>query len=84
MNTLKKGLFLKNAQRETLLHQIERITELPLLVLSFAMIPLLVGPMLWELSTSEEMIFQSLNALIWAIFAVDLAVKVAIAPYRWD
>jgi len=34
------------SSREELLHRIERLTELPLLVLSFAMIPLLIGPLL--------------------------------------
>jgi hypothetical protein len=34
------------AQREALLHRIERITEAPLLILSFVMIPLLIGPLI--------------------------------------
>ncbi len=38
------------SQREALLLRIERFTELPLLILAFAMIPLLVGPLLWDLS----------------------------------
>jgi hypothetical protein len=38
------------SHREELLHRIERITEMPLLVLSFVMIPLLVGPLVWEMS----------------------------------
>jgi len=40
------------AQREALLHRIERLTELPLLILAFIMIPLLVGPLLWKLPPS--------------------------------
>ena len=34
------------SRREALLLRIERLTELPLLVLAFAMIPLLIGPLL--------------------------------------
>jgi voltage-gated potassium channel len=70
------------SQREALLHRIERLTELPLLVLAFAMIPLLVGPFLWELSPEEEAIFVALDTFIWALFAIDLIVKVVVTPHR--
>ena len=69
-------------RREELLHKIERLTELPLLILSFIMIPLLVGPIFWELSSSEETIFLTLDTFIWAIFAIDLAIKFIVAPQR--
>ena len=52
------------AQREALLHRIERLTELPLLVLAFAMIPLLIGPLLWNLSPEEEGMFIALDTFI--------------------
>ena len=42
------------AHREELLVRIERISELPLLVLAFVMVPPLVGPFLWDLSPVEE------------------------------
>ena len=71
------------SQREVMLHQIERVTELPLLILAFVMIPLLLGPMLWELLPQEEAIFETVNTFIWAIFAVDLVIKVMVAPRRW-
>ena len=68
------------SHRERLLHRIERITEAPLLILSFAMIPLLIGPMIWHLSPAEESTFIALDTFIWALFAADLGVKAAIAP----
>ena len=46
------------------------------------MIPLLIGPLIWKLSTSEEAIFLTLDWFIWAIFAIDLAVKTMVAPKR--
>jgi len=70
------------SRREALLHHIERLTELPLLVLAFAMIPLLVGPLLWGLSPEEEAVFITLDTFIWALFAVDLGIKVVVAPHR--
>jgi voltage-gated potassium channel len=69
-------------RREELVHRIERITELPLLVLAFVMIPLLIGPLLWEMSPGEENTFLILNYFIWALFAVDLIIKLAITPHR--
>ena len=70
------------SRREELLHRIERLTELPLLILAFAMIPLLVGPLLWELSPAEATLFFTLDTFIWALFAVDLGIKVVVAPHR--
>ncbi|MFH1650703.1 MAG: ion channel [Chloroflexota bacterium] len=70
-------------QREALLHRIERATELPLLVLSFVMIPLLIGPMVWTLSPAEEDVFLTLNAFVWALFALDIGIKTAVATHRW-
>ena len=70
------------AHREALLHRIERLTELPLLVLAFVMIPLLIGPFLWHLSPAEEAVFIVLDTFIWAIFAIDLIIKVVVAPHR--
>ena len=71
-----------SSRREALLLRLEQMTELPLLVSSFVMIPLLVGPILWDLSPTEEATFFALDTLIWALFAVDLAFKVLVAPNR--
>jgi len=73
---------LNTSHREELLHRVERITEMPLLILAFVMIPLLIGPMLWKLSLQEEATFITLDYFIWAIFAIDLIIKVAISPRR--
>jgi len=80
---LKKQTSEDISRREELLHRIERITEMPLLIFAFAMIPLLLGPMLWELTAQEEATFLILDYFIWALFAVDLIVKVAISPHRF-
>lgn len=82
MSKLPKKETLNTSHREELLHRMERITEMPLLVLAFVMIPLLTGPILWELSPQEESTFIALDYFIWAIFAIDLIIKVAISPHR--
>ena len=70
------------SRREDMLNKIERTTELPLLILAFAMVPLLAAPIFWDLSPRSEAVVLALDALIWALFATDLAVKLAIAPDR--
>ena len=82
---MNRYLILRNMDvqaREAMLLRIERLTELPLLLLSFAMIPLLLGPIMWELSDYDETLFFTLDVFIWALFAVDLLVKLAVAPNR--
>ena len=69
--------------REAMLQRVERLTELPLLLLSFAMIPLLLGPLMWDLSDYDESLFFTLDVFIWAIFAADLIVKLAVAPDKF-
>lgn len=46
------------------------------------MIPLLIGPLLWDLSTQEETTFLILDYFIWALFVVDLIIKLVISPNR--
>jgi voltage-gated potassium channel len=70
------------SKREALLNRIERLTEAPLLILAFVMIPLLIGPLVWDLSPQEEATFLALDTFIWALFAVDLSIKVAVAHRR--
>lgn len=82
MSKSPKKETLNNSHREELLHRVERITEMPLLILSFVMIPLLIGPMVWEMSPKEEATFIILDYFIWAIFAIDLIIKFMISPHR--
>ena len=71
-------------RREDLLARIDRFTELPLLALAFVMIPLIIGPLLWDLSPGEDATFIVLDTFIWIAFAVDLSVKTVVAPHRWN
>ena len=73
----------KTSQREALLLRIERMTELPLVLLAFAMIPLLAASFLWDLSPEGEYVVFILDSFVWAVFAADLVVKIAIATDRW-
>jgi voltage-gated potassium channel len=69
-------------RREILLLRIEALTEFPLMILSIVMIPLLVGPFFWDMSAKSEQVFLALNAFIWALFAVDMVVKVLVSTKK--
>ncbi len=83
MSKSPKKEMLNTSHREELLHRVERITEMPLLILSFVMIPLLIGPLVWELSPQEESTFIMLDYFIWAVFAIDLIIKLVVSPRRF-
>jgi len=83
MARLRKKEIPNTSHREELLNRIERITEMPLLILSFVMIPLLIGPLVWELSPQEESTFIMLDYFIWAVFAIDLIIKLVVSPRRF-
>jgi voltage-gated potassium channel len=69
-------------QSEDRLKQIERATEVPLLVLALVMVPLLLGPVVFNLRADVEDVFLAMDWLIWAGFAADFGVKLAVAPRR--
>ena len=68
--------------RELLLDKIERITEIPLMILSLIMIPLLLGQVLWDMAENEERFFFLADILIWTLFAVDMLVKIVLSTNR--
>ena len=82
MNTSSEVV--SDGRRDVLLKKIERVTEIPLMLLSLLMIPLLVGPFLWHMSDGEETTFLIIDIFIWLLFAVDMAVKVTIPTLAAD
>ena len=73
LNTAKKGRLGSAEDREACLARIDRNTEIPLLLLAFAMVPLLAASMLWELTPAGEKTVFYLDIGVWAVFATDLA-----------
>ena len=71
-------------RRSQLLEKFEEATELPLLVLAAAMIPLLVLPFAMDLSETVDMAFLSIDWTIWAIFALELSVRTYLSERRFN
>ena len=66
----------KTDERERLIKRISSITESPLIILAFAMIPLLLGPYIWDLSQDELNTFNRLDQIIWALFVINLILRI--------
>ena len=64
------------------LEKLERVTELPLMLASFILIPLITGLYFWNLTPAEERIYTWLEIGIWAFFAIAFASKLALAPRK--
>ena len=64
------------------LEWLERITELPLMLASFVLIPVIAGLYLWDVSPIEERIYFALEVLVWALFAVVFILKLAVTPSK--
>jgi voltage-gated potassium channel len=54
-----------------------------MLVLALAMIPLLVMPLVVDLSPGLDRALLAVDYLIWAAFAIEYAAKLYLAPDRW-
>ena len=70
----------KTDEREKLIKKISSFTESPLIIMAFAMIPLLLGPYIWDLTQAEKDTFNKLDQIIWALFVINLVVKIVISP----
>jgi len=55
----------------------------PMMVLALAMIPLIVVPLVYDLSPAANSAFLAIDYLVWAAFAVEYVVKLWLAPDRW-
>lgn len=64
------------------LESFERQTAWPMLVLSLAIIPLLVIPLVVDLSPTTETTFFTLDWILWALFALEYGIRLYLAPTR--
>ena len=69
--------------RQAALERFEAAVELPLVILAIVMVPLLVVPLVVDLPQPVEAGFLALDWLIWAAFAFEYAVRLALTTDRW-
>jgi voltage-gated potassium channel len=59
-----------------------RAVDGPLTILALVMLPLIVLPLVTDLSPATESVFLAIDYLIWAVFAAEYAIKLYLAPNR--
>ena len=69
-------------KRIKIFNKLERKTEVPLLVLSIIFIPILILPFLLDLNDTVLLTLETLDRMIWAIFVLDLLVKIYFSENR--
>ena len=74
---------MKPSERQTALERFERAVELPLLILALVMVPLIVLPLLLDLPDGLEASFVAADWFIWAVFAFEYIVRLALTQQRW-
>ena len=60
-----------------------RAVDGPMMILALAMIPLIVVPLIMDLSPGMDRTLVAIDYLIWAAFTVEYVVKLCLAPDRW-
>src|SRR6266498_2876741 len=60
-----------------------RAVDGPMMILALAMIPLIVVPLIMDLSPGADRALVAIDYLIWAAFTVEYVVKLCLAPDRW-
>ena len=64
------------------LDRFERQTAWPMMALALAIIPLLVVPLLVDLSPGVETTFYALDWFIWAAFVLEYGIRLYLAPNK--
>jgi voltage-gated potassium channel len=60
-----------------------RAVDGPMMILALAMIPLIVVPLIMDLSPGMDHALMAIDYLIWAAFTIEYVVKLCLAPDRW-
>ena len=75
-------MHLKVRRSPDALERFERQTAIPMLVLSVAIVPLLLAPLLFDLSEGTSSTVVAIDWIIWAIFAVEYGTRLLLAPVK--
>jgi voltage-gated potassium channel len=71
------------SDRAAAFERFSRAVDGPMTVLALAMIPLIVVPLVYDLSPAANSAFLAVFYLVWAAFGVEYLIKLWLAPDRW-
>jgi voltage-gated potassium channel len=69
--------------REEALSRFERATAWPLLIMALAIIPIIVLPLVIDLSPAAQTSLTAADWMIWATFAIEYSIRLFLAPRKW-
>src|SRR5437870_2219400 len=69
--------------RTELYYGYSKASDLPLLVLALLMIPIILLPEVFHLTTEQDALLDTVDWFIYATFATDLLIKLYLAPSAW-
>jgi len=70
-------------ERSEAFEQFSRVVDGPMMILALVMIPLILVPLVVDLSPAEDRALVAIDYLVWAAFAIEYVVKLWLAPDRW-
>jgi voltage-gated potassium channel len=70
----------KKIKRYRLVAKINRVTEIPLIILGIGWLVLLIVELIWQLTP----LLSQLVTLIWIIFIIDFLIKLILTPDKWQ
>lgn len=74
----------RSAERKArALQKFEEVTAWPMLVLALAIVPLILIPLLFDISESTEATFIAVDWFIWGVFAAEYGIRLYLAPKKW-
>jgi voltage-gated potassium channel len=73
---------LNKEQRAEAYEAFDRAVEVPALILSVLIIPLLIPPLFFDLAHDVETTFLIIDYTIWALFGLELVIKTYLSPDR--
>jgi voltage-gated potassium channel len=81
---LREVLKDRSAERKArALQKFEEVTAWPMLVLALAIVPLILIPLLFDISETTEATFIALDWFIWGVFAAEYGIRLYLAPKKW-
>jgi voltage-gated potassium channel len=69
-------------QRARAFEAFDKAVDLPMLLITLLLLPVIAIPLLFQVSGPVEQVFQALDWMIWAAFAFELGIKTYLAPRR--
>ena len=70
-------------QRQARYDKFSAFVDLPMMVLTLLWLPVLIVPLIWSVHGAVALTLETIDYMVWALFAVEYLVKLWLSPARW-